>query len=281
MELTRYGLFFTRATVGEPLYGDAAALAEQLGFGALWLGGSPRLPTLHPMLERTQNLTIATGIVNIWQYDPVELAAEFAELEAEFPGRVLLGIGIGHREATTEYARPLAKTREFFDGLAAAEPPIPRERLVLAALGPKMLELSAERSLGTHPYFTPPAHTRAARQLLGEGALVAPEQAVVINDDATAAAAVARDYASRYLALSNYASNLLRHGYTEADIADGGSERLIDEIIPQGSAQVAAAAANAHLDAGADHVCIQTIGTEGLPEREWTELSAALELSST
>jgi len=278
MELTKYGLFFTRATVGESLYGDAAALAERLGFGAVWLGGSPRLPTVRPMLEKTQSLIIATGIVNIWQYDPALLAAEFADLEAEFPGRLLVGIGIGHREATTEYARPLAKTREFFDGLAAAERPIPRDQLVLAALGPKMLELSAERSRGTHPYFTPPAHTRAARELLGEGALVAPEQAVVIDDDAAAAASAARTYASRYLALSNYTDNLLRHGYTEADVADGGSDRLIDEIIPQGSAQVAAAAANAHLEAGADHVCIQTIGTEGVPEREWAQLAAALQL---
>jgi probable F420-dependent oxidoreductase len=277
MDLSRYGLWVSRA-MGEDHYGDAAALAEELGFGALWLGGSPRLPTLRPMLERSRRLTIATGIVNIWQYDPAELAAEFAELEADFPDRLLLGIGIGHREATTEYTAPLAKTREFFDGIATSEHPIARERMVLAALGPKMLDLALERSLGTHPYFTPPAHTRAARQQLGEGALIAPEQAVVIGDDHAAAAAAARHYAQRYLSLVNYTNNLKRYGYSDADIVDGGSDRLIDEIIPQGSAEVAAAAARAHLDAGADHVCVQTIGVEGLPVTEWTDLAEALGL---
>jgi probable F420-dependent oxidoreductase len=265
--------------MGEQHYGDAAELAEKLGFGALWLGGSPRLPTLRPMLERSERIIIATGIVNIWQYDPRELADEFAELELAFPGRLLVGIGIGHREATTEYATPMAKTRGFFDGIATAATPIPRERMVLAALGPKMLELAVERSLGTHPYFTPPAHTRAARELLGEGALVAPEQAVVIGDDRAEAASIARQYAKRYLGLANYTNNLRRYGYSEADLEDGGSDRLIDEIIPQGTAEVAASAARAHLDAGADHVCVQTIGVDGLPVREWTELATALQLA--
>jgi probable F420-dependent oxidoreductase len=277
MDLGRYGLWVSRA-IGEEHYGDAAALAEELGFGALWLGGSPRLPTLRPMLERSQRLTIATGIVNIWQYDPGELAAEFAALEADFPDRLLLGIGIGHREATTEYTTPLAKTREFFDAIAGSEQPVPRERMVLAALGPKMLDLALERSLGTHPYFTPPAHTHAARQQLGDAALIAPEQTVVIGDDHTAAAAAARQFAKRYLSLVNYTNNLKRYGYSDADIADGGSDRLIDEIIPQGSPEVAAAAARAHLDAGADHVCIQTIGVEALPTTAGTPLAAALQL---
>jgi len=218
MELTKFGVWIGGA-LPEDDYGQAAKLAENLGFGALWLGGSPRLPALRPMLEATDTIVIATGIVNIWQYDPAELATEFATLDADLPGRVLLGIGIGHPEATSEYTAPLAKTREFFDGIAASDHPVPRERMVAAALGPKMLDLSSERTLGTHPYFTPPAHTRFARERLGPSALVAPEQAVVVDDDPDTALATARAYAERYLGLSNYTNNLKRFGYTDAEIA--------------------------------------------------------------
>ncbi len=168
--------------------------------------------------------------MNIWQYEPDVLADEFAALEAEFPGRVLLGIGIGHPEATQEYEKPLAKTRRFLDGIAAVGAPVRRDRMVLAALGPKMLDLSFERTLGTHPYFTPPAHTAFARERLGSGALIAPELAVVIDSgDPAAALGKARDYAELYLGLSNYTDNLKRFGYTEEAIADGGAKALIDE----------------------------------------------------
>jgi probable F420-dependent oxidoreductase len=276
MELTKYGVWIGRS-IGQEQYGDAAKLAEQLGYGALWLGGSPRLPVLRPLLETTERLVIATGIVNVWQYEPAQLAAEFQALDAEFPGRVLLGIGIGHPEATAEYKTPLAKMREFFDGLAAAQPPVPRERMIAAALGPKMLDLSYERSLGTHPYFTPPAHTRFARERLGPDALIAPELAVSISggdDDANREAA--RNYATLYCGLRNYTSNLERFGYTPADFADGGSDRLLDEIVPQGTAEQVATTVRAHLDAGAAHVCVQTVGVDGVPTAEWTALAAEL-----
>lgn len=260
-------------------YGPAAALAEQLGFGTLWLGSSPRLGSLRAMLESSERIVIATGIVNVWQYEPALLAREFAELEADHPGRVLVGIGIGHREATQEYERPLAKMRAFLDGVAAAPEPIPLQRMLLAALGPRMLELSAERTLGTHPYFTPPAHTRMARELLGAEALIAPEQAVVIHDaDPEPARESAREYAAFYLRLSNYADNLRRLGYAQRDLADGGSDELVNQLVPQGSAASVAVAAAAHRDAGADHVCVQTVGTVGVPEREWRALAAALGL---
>ncbi len=276
MELTKFGLWIGRS-VAEEQYGEAARLAEELGYGALWLGGSPRLPKLRPMLEASERIVIATGIVNIWNYDPVTLADEFAALDADFPGRVLLGIGIGHPEATQEYERPLTKTRSFLDGIAGSSHPLPRERMVLAALGPKMLDLSHERTLGTHPYFTPPAHTRFARERLGNGALVAPEQAVVIDSgDAEAAFRVAAEYADMYLHRSNYTNNLKRFGYTDAAIAEG-SRALIDELVPQGSAERVAATVRAHLDAGADHVCVQTLaGGSGVPERAWRELAAVL-----
>jgi probable F420-dependent oxidoreductase len=276
MQLTKYGVWIG-SSLAEDSYGAAAALAERLGFGALWLGGSPRLPALRGMLEGSEKLVVATGIVNVWQYEPAELAQEFQALDAEFPGRTLLGIGIGHPEATSEYKTPLAKMREFFDGLAAARPPVPRERMVAAALGPKMLDLAFERSLGTHPYFVPPEHTRFARERLGAAALVAPELAVSISGgDADANRDAARKYATLYCGLQNYTRNLERFGYTPADFADGGSDRLLDEIVPQGAAEQVAASVRQHLDAGADHVCVQTVGVAGIPTEEWTALAAAL-----
>lgn len=278
MELTKYGLWIGRS-VAEEHHADAARLAEQLGYGALWLGSSPRLPKVRRMLEVTERIVIATGIVNVWAYEPSELAGEFAEIEADFPGRVLLGIGVGHPEATQEYEKPLTKARKFLDGIASSAHPVPRERMALAALGPKMLDLSFERTLGTHPYFTPPAHTKFARERLGVGALVAPEQAVVIDDDPRAALMVARQYAGFYLGLTNYVSNLKRFGYSDEAIADGGSRELINDLVPQGSAEDVAAAVQAHVDAGANHVCVQTLragGSEGLPERAWRALAAAL-----
>jgi probable F420-dependent oxidoreductase len=276
MNLTKFGIWTSTRSLGDEHVAEAAQLAESLGFGALWLGGSPQLPVTRPMLAATERIVIATGVVNVWNYEPAQLATEFAELDAEFPGRLLLGIGIGHREATTEYAKPLTTTRTFLDGVAAAPTPVPKERMCLAALGPKMLDLAGERTLGTHPYFVPPAHTRFARERLGEGKLVAPELACVLDTDPERARATARQYAKLYLGLTNYTSNLLRFGFTEADIADGGSDRLIDTIVPQGDAARIAAAIQAHLDAGADHVCPQTVGVRGVPEQEWTALARAL-----
>ena len=274
MDIGRIGIWTSNRALGEENAPRAARLVEELGFGALWLGGSPRLPSLRPLLAATDGLTIATGIVNVWAYEPAELVADYAALEQEFPGRLLVGIGIGHPEATSTYATPLAKMREFIDAIDAADPGIPRDRRCLAALGPKMLDLSAERSLGTHPYFTPVGHTRFARQRLGPGALVAPELACVVGDDPNRE--IARRYAKLYLGLRNYTNNLLRFGFSDADITGGGSDRLIDAVVPQGTAQEIAGVAREHLDAGADHVCIQTVGISGVPETEWTDLAQAL-----
>ncbi len=277
MNLTNFGVWIGRS-IPETDRAEAAGLVERLGFGTVWLGGSPRLPETRAMLAATENLVVATGIVNIWQYDPAELAAEFHQIDAEFPGRLLLGIGIGHPEATSEYTKPLTKSREFMDGIAAAAQPVPRERMVMAALGPKMLDLSFERTLGTHPYFTPVEHTKFARERLGANALVAPELAVAIDEDPERARAAARKYSALYLGLVNYTSNLKRFGFEDSDIADGGSDRLIDAVVPSGSVETAAAMARAHLDAGADHVCLQTVGVEGIPTDQWTALAQALGL---
>jgi probable F420-dependent oxidoreductase len=276
VQLSKIGIWTTYRALGEENAGEAARLAESLGFGALWLGGSPRLPAVRPLLAASERMVIATGIVNVWQYGPVQLAGEHAELTREYPGRFLLGIGIGHPEATSDYTKPLTKMREFLDGLDAAPQPVPRGERCVAALGPKMLDLSAERSLGTHPYFTPPEHTHFARERVSAGALVAPELACVLDTDRDHARETARKYARLYLGLRNYTSNLLKFGFTEDDIADGGSDRLIDTIVPQGSAEEIAIAARAHLDAGADHVCLQTVGVAGVPSEEWRALAGAL-----
>ena len=233
---------------------------EALGFGTLWVGGSPSLAQVRPFLERSSTITVATGILNVWQHEPAEVAAQRARLAGDFAGRFLLGIGVGHPEATAEYESPLAKMGAFFDGLDAAPEPVARDERVAAALGPRMLALAAARSLGTHTYFVTPEHTRFAREQVGPDALVAPELAVVVEPDEETARAAAREYAALYLGRRNYTSNLLRFGFTERDVADGGSDRLIDAVIPHGSAERVAEAVRAHLDAGADHVALQPLG---------------------
>jgi probable F420-dependent oxidoreductase len=276
MQLGEIGVWTTYHAIGEHNAAEAAELAEQLGYGTLWLGGSPRLPTVRPLLDATTRLVVATGIVNVWQYEPATLAAEHAELTSEFPGRLLLGVGIGHPEATSDYARPLSTMREFFDGLDRAATPVPRDERCTAALAPGMLDLSAERSRGAHTYFVPVEHTRFARGRLGAHALVAPELACVLDSDADRARTTARAFAERYLGLRNYTSNLLRFGFTDEDIADGGTDRLIDAIIPHGGAAEIAAVARQHLEAGADHVCLQPVGVAGVPHEEWAALASEL-----
>jgi probable F420-dependent oxidoreductase len=239
---------------------DALQELEALGYGTFWIGSSPSVADARPFLEHTSTLTIATGILNVWQHEPGDVAAAHADLRREFPGRFLLGIGIGHPERTSEYRKPLATMRAFFDGLDAASEPVPRDERITAALGPKMLQLAAERSLGAHPYFTPVEHTRLARETVGPDAMVATEVAVVVEPDDERARERARSYAATYLGTSNYVRNLLRLGFTERDIADGGSDRLIDAVIPHGTAGAVAEAVRAHLDAGADHVCLQPLG---------------------
>ena len=255
---------------------DAVEQIEALGYGALWVGGSPSLEQVRPYLERTSTMTVATGILNVWQHEPADVAAQRAELAREFPGRFLLGIGIGHPEATAEYQTPLQRMGGFFDGLDAAPEPVPREARAAAALGPKMLDLVAERSLGAHTYFVAVVHTRFARERLGPGALVAPEVAVVVEPDEETARAAARQYAALYLGLRNYTNNLKRFGFTDADIEGGGSDRLIDAVIPHGSAEKVAEAVRAHLDTGADHVALQPLGHGPAPVADYEALARAL-----
>jgi probable F420-dependent oxidoreductase len=271
MKLGRLGVWRVRQHGPEGL-----AEIEALGYSAFWIGSSPAVEEARPYLEESSRLVIATGILNIWQHEPAAVAAGHAVLARDFPGRFLLGIGVGHPEATSEYAKPLTTMRRFLDGLDAADEPVPREERIAAALGPKMLDLAAERSLGAHPYFSTPEHTRIAREHTGPDGVVATELAVVLETDADVARKKARQYAKRYLAASNYVANLKRLGFTDADVADGGSDRLIDAVIPHGSPGQVADAVRAHLEAGADHVCVQPLGHGPVPMEDYRVLARAL-----
>jgi probable F420-dependent oxidoreductase len=276
MQLGEIGVWTSYRPFGAERAGEAAKLIESLGFGTWWVGGSPHVPDIRPVLEATSGLVAATGILNVWINDPAATAAADAQLRADFPDRFMLGIGIGHPEATSDYRRPLAAMSEFLDGLDASPTPPPVDGRCLAALGPRMLDLAGERSAGTHSYFVSVEHTRFARDRLGPGKLVVPELACVIEKDPIRAKAVARTYAQLYLGLRNYTNNLLRFGFSERDIADGGSDRLIDAVVPQGSAEQIADVVRAHLEAGADHVCVQPLGENGIPRESWTALARAL-----
>ena len=276
MDVGRIGIWTGFRTFGPERAGEAARIAEDLGYGAWWVGGSPQAADLRPILEATSGLVAATGIVNVWRSDAGQTAADAAELRREFPDRVMLGIGIGHPEATSDYRRPLTTMRAFLDALDAAPEPLPVEARCLAALRPRMLDLARERTAGAHPYFVPVGHTRIARERLGPGKLLAPEVTCVVGTDPARGKAVAREFAQRYLGMRNYAQNLLDLGFTEDDLAGGGSDRLVDAVIPQGSAEQIAEVVRAHLEAGADHVCVQPLGEEGIPRASWTALARAL-----
>jgi probable F420-dependent oxidoreductase len=198
---------------------------EALGYGAIWVGGSPPgdLGVVDQLLDTTDHIAVATGIVNVWKDDAVTVAASYHRITASHPGRFLLGLGIGHPEATQEYQQPYAKLVSYLDELDDLK--VPAGGRVLAALGPKVLRLAAERAAGAHPYLVTPEHTRWARQILGDGPLLAPEQKVVLETDPERARAIGRPRVRNpYLGLTNYLSNLRRLGWTDADFADGGSD---------------------------------------------------------
>jgi probable F420-dependent oxidoreductase len=245
---------------------EMAAEVEALGYGAIWVGASPDggLGLIDRLLDATDHIAVATGIVNVWKDDAATVGASYHRITARHPGRFLLGLGIGHPEATREYRQPYATLVSYLDQLDEAN--VPKDARALAALGPKVLELSAARSAGAHPYLTTPEHTRWARQLLGAGPLLAPEQKVVLGTDAERTRAIARRaVANPYLRLTNYVSNLRRLGWTDADLADGGSDALIDALVVHGDAEALGRGVAAHLDAGADHVAVQVLGADPRP----------------
>jgi probable F420-dependent oxidoreductase len=288
MKLERVGVWSSelRRHPDRGAIADAAAELEELGYSALWFPGGqggPVMEAAEHLLASTRRVPVATGILNIWMHDPQEVAVEHARLVREHDGRFLLGLGIGHAPSVNAkepglYRKPYSKMRSYLDALDAAAPPVPAGERILAALKPRMLELSRDRSLGAHPYFVPVEHTAVARERLGPGALLAPEQAVVLETDPTRARERARSHMGRYLELPNYTGNLLELGFDEADIAQGGSDRLVDAIVAWGDEAAIADRVRAHREAGADHVCIQVVGVpQGeLPLGEWRALAPAL-----
>jgi probable F420-dependent oxidoreductase len=236
---------------------------EAAGFTSVWYPGvnsAADLAAVEPALAATERLVLGTGIASVWTWPPDDLAAAAERLEDLYASRFVLGLGVSHApavEATGQaYEKPYTKMVQFLDELPAVPVPV-----ILAALGPKMLELSRDRTAGAHPYFTPPEHTAFARQVLGPAPLLVPEIAVSLTPGETGAAQ-ARDYAKFYLKLPNYTGNLRRFGYTDADIEGGGSDRLLSDVVPHGP-EASLARISAHLDAGADHVVVQLLGEGG------------------
>ena len=218
---------------------SVASELESVGYGALWSSGrfDPGLsPHFEKLLAATTHVPVASGIVSIWAGAPEDIGPAVAALEERFSGRFLLGIGASHGVAVADYSRPYSKMVAYLDALDALTTPVPAARRVLAALGPRMLELAAARSAGAHPYFVPVADTARAREILGPGPLLAPEVAVVLETDPVRARELARGYASTYLNLPNYTQNLRTFGYGDEDIHVGGSDRLIDAVNPWGDA---------------------------------------------
>ena len=254
-ELGRYGVW----TFGAPKPEQAAEI-EKLGYGAVWVGGSPAadLSFVEPILAHTESLQVATGIVNIWSAEADEVAESYHRIENAFPGRFLLGVGVGHPEHTQEYRKPYDALVEYLDALDAKK--VPTSRRVIAALGKKVHELAAHRSAGSHPYLTTPEHTAQAREWIGPTVYLAPEHKVVLSTDADEARAVGREAVGFYLNLSNYLNNWKRLGFTDEDIAKPGSDKLIDAVVAHGNADDIAKRLNEHLDAGADTVLIQVLG---------------------
>jgi probable F420-dependent oxidoreductase len=285
MKLTGVGLWSSQLRYGNQTEAaEAAAELDELGFPALWIPdvGGPVLDAVDNLLSATTKTVIATGILNLWMHDPADVAARYATLTQTHGDRFLLGIGVSHAplidsQEPGRYRKPLAATKAFLDGIDASPQPVPTGNRVLAALGPKMLELSASRAAGAHPYLTTPDHTRSAREVLGAGPLLLPEQSVLLTDSREQAREIGTDWLRSYLGLPNYANNILRTGFTEEDIATV-SDRLFDALIAWGDEETVLRRVREHLDAGADHVCIQvlTADPKEFPREQWRRLAAAL-----
>jgi probable F420-dependent oxidoreductase len=232
---------------------------EALGYGAIWAGGSPpaELSWVEPILEQTEKLQLATGIVNIWSAAAEPVAESFHRIDKAYPGRFLLGIGVGHPEANQEFRKPIDALSEYLDKLD--ENGVPKDRIVVAALGPKVLKLSADRSAGAHPYLTTPEHSAEARKVIGPSAFLAPEHKVVLTTDAEKARATGRKALEIYLQLANYLNSWKRLGFTDEDVAKPGSDRLVDAVVAYGTPEAIAARLKEHLTAGADHVAVQVL----------------------
>ncbi|WP_197382398.1 LLM class F420-dependent oxidoreductase [Mycolicibacterium mengxianglii] len=275
-DLGRYGVW-----TGGPITPEQAVEIEKLGYGAVWVGASPPadLAFVEPILEQTSTLQIATGIINIWSADADTVAESYHRIENAYPGRFLLGVGVGHPEHTQEYVKPYDALVSYLDALDAKT--VPTSRRVIAALGPKVLKLAKDRSAGAHPYLTTPEHTAQARELIGNSVFLAPEHKVVLSTDADAARELGRKTVEFYLGLSNYVNNWRRLGFTADDVETPGSDKLIDAVVAHGTPEAVAERLNAHLEAGADHVAIQVLGSRDELVSTLAELAGSLGLNSS
>jgi probable F420-dependent oxidoreductase len=269
---------------------ETAAELEELGYGALWYGeatGREALTKAGLLLAGTKRIVVATGIANIYGRDPVTMAAGQKTLAEAYPNRFLLGLGVSHIPLVEKlrghrYEKPVPAMRAYLDAMDQAPyqavPPGSKLPRVLAALGPLMLKLSAERADGAHPYNSTPEHTKQARQLLGPNPYLCPEQAIILETDPVKARAIARKFLAIYLGLPNYTNNFLRVGFQESDISGGGSDKLIDAVVAWGDLKTTLNRIQEHHSAGADHVCIQVLTDESktFPMREYRELASAI-----
>lgn len=271
--LGRFGSF------GRGVTPQQATEIEALGYGAVWVGGSPpaALSWVEPILQANTTLCVATGIVNIWSAPAQRVAESFHRIEAAYPGRFLLGIGVGHAEMISEYRKPYNALVEYLDRLD--DYGVPANRRVVAALGPRVLGLSARRSAGAHPYLTTPEHTARARELIGPSAFLAPEHKVVLTTDSARARTVGRQALDMYFNLANYRNNWKRLGFTDDEVSRPGSDRLVDAVVAYGTPDAIAARLNEHLLAGADHVPIQVLTEDDNLVSALTELAKPLRLT--
>ncbi|MFD5871919.1 LLM class F420-dependent oxidoreductase [Streptomyces sp. NPDC060322] len=270
-----------RDDAGRKALAEAVAELEDLKYGTLWIGGSPSPEDAAAVVDATRTITVATGILSIWDHSAEEVAARVAAIDAQARGRFVLGLGVSHGPMVPQYTKPYSAMVAYLDALDAATPPLGSGHRVLAALGPKMLKLATDRALGAHPYLVTAEHTAEARDALGPDALLAPELSVVLDTDLDRARTTARDMLSMYLGLPNYTDNLLRLGFSESDFDGGGSVRLLDALFALGDADRVRNRTREYLDAGADHVALQVLTAEegggGLPRAEWRELAGVFE----
>jgi probable F420-dependent oxidoreductase len=272
MKLTNLGVWAATDGLTAPQAAAFARRVEAWGYGALWIPegvGREVLSASAWLLANTSTLMIATGIANIYGRDPTAAAAAQKGLNEQSGGRFLLGLGVSHIPLVEgarhlQYGKPLATMRAYLKGMAGAlyqsVPPAEAPKTVLAALGPKMLQLSAELADGAHPYNVPPEHTRQAREILGAGKFLCVEQAAILETRPAEARALARKFLSVYKGLPNYVNNWRRLGFADADFAGGGSDRWVDAVIAWGDEDAIRKRLAEHQQAGADHVCVQAIG---------------------
>lgn len=264
---------------GKRAIAEAVAELDELGYGTLWIGGSPSPDDAAAVVAATRKATVATGILSIWDHKAQDVAARIAAIDADARGRFVLGLGVSHGPMVPQYAKPYSAMVAYLDALDSAVPPVDSGHRLLAALGPKMLKLATGRALGAHPYLVTTEHTAEAREALGPDALLAPELSVVLDTDLDRARTTARNMLGMYLQLPNYTDNLLRLGFAESDFADGGSVRLLDSLFALGDAEQVKARTQQYLDAGADHVALQVLtageGGGGLPRAQWRQLAEA------